>query len=83
VFRARAVPPDTQGRSDLVRSLTRTIAQIGAHVRRGDHWRDRRQLWALEKAIDARGEALEALRADAPDVWRTLCAEFRLGVPVS
>ncbi|TSC71496.1 MAG: hypothetical protein G01um101438_1065 [Parcubacteria group bacterium Gr01-1014_38] len=82
VLRARAVPPDTQGRSELVRSLTRTIAQISAHVRRGNHWRDRRQFWALEGAINTRSEALEALRAGAPDIWRALCEEFHLDVPV-
>jgi len=82
VLRARSVPPDTQGRAELVRSLSRTIAQISAHVRRRDNWRDRRQLWALEGAITLRGEALEALRADAPDIWRALGEEFRLDIPV-
>lgn len=78
VSRERAVPPDPTSRAECVRALTRKITALHAHVRAEKGWRDRRQLRALEGAINARGEVLKLLRSQAPTVWQTLCAELDL-----
>lgn len=81
LVRERAIPPDAPSRAELVRALTRTINRIEAHVRAGANWRNRRQLDALRRAVDARGTVLELLRVDAPTVWDALVTELQLEVP--
>lgn len=78
LFRRKALPADADGRASLATALTTQIAAMHAHLLRGNAWRDRRRLWALEAAIHQRGEVLEALRMDAPDVRRRLCTTLDL-----
>lgn len=80
LVRKRTVPPDAASRAELVRALTRTILQLKDHLVRGDHWRDRRRMRALERAINDRGEVLERLRTEQPAAWRATCEEFGLSV---
>lgn len=79
LLREQHVPPDAATRADMVRRLTATIASLEKHLRSDPaHWRDRKTLRSLEKAINARSEILELLRSEQPTVWDALCAELHL-----
>lgn len=81
LVRERTIPPDGESRAELVRALTRMIKGIETHLRTGANWRDRRRLDALRRSVDARGNTLELLRADAPAVWEAIVAGLNLETP--
>lgn len=62
---------------DVVRRLTLEIRRIANHLESDPrHWRDARSKLSLEQKINERGEILETICKEAPEMHQEICKEI-------